>query len=332
LRPETAAIAVPFVLFAPRSKRFACALPIAVLAGGWLAFRLAYYGEWLPMTWFVKRLPLAADLAYGTRYLAQSTLDTGLGLLLVVCVVARVRRIALLDRSSTAALVGAGLTTLAVTAVGGDYMYLARFLVPIVPLAITLTGDVLERVATRWSDRPVVARSTWVGCAALIAIAAWPWARLDELRASHAFYEERWIAIGRELARRAPPEAKLATAPVGAIGFESDLSIVDLLGRTSASLRDAPPDLRITLKGHHRYDAERVIAEAPDLVVLGNGILPGGERRLVVSAWEESLFLHPRFRSEWEARTIDVAGSYPLLYFHRRGGLDLAGSVSASTR
>jgi hypothetical protein len=246
--------------------------------------------------------------------------------LLAVCFAARARGLALTGRASTAALAGALLHTGAVVFVGGDYMPLARFCVPALPLLCVLAGEVCD-VAAR--ARP---KLTWSLAVLFTATTLWPYARAGELRALHVFDEERWIAIGHELARRAPPDCRVAVAPVGAIGYYSRLEIVDTLGVTNTAIAAAEPDLSITMKGHQRYDAEWVLAREPDVVVLGNGVMPAGERRLLVSAWERTLFEHPRFRTEYEARSIEISGSYPLLYFARRGGRALAGSLSATTR
>lgn len=326
VRPETFVFLPAFAWAVPARRRLAwCALALAAPAA-WLAFRLAYYGAWLPVTWSVKKLPFATDLAYGGAYLAEATLACGIGVLLVLCVVARARQLALTERAATAALAGALLHTAAVVFVGGDYMPLARFCVPALPLVFVLAGEVCDAAARA---RPVLTWSVAVACG---VATLWPYTRAAEFRELHAFDEVRWIAIGEELARRAPADCRVAVAPVGAIGFYSGLPIVDTLGVTNAAISTAEPDLAITLKGHHRYDAEFVLRAQPDVVILGNGVMPAGERRLLVSAWERTLFQHPRFAAEYEPRSIDVAGSYPLLYFARRGGRELAGSASATTR
>lgn len=326
VRPETFVFLPAFAWAVPARRRFAWTVLALAAPAAWLAFRLAYYGAWLPATWSVKKLPLATDLAYGGAYFAEATLTCGIGVLIAVCLAARARGLALTDRASTAALAGAVLHALAVVFVGGDYMPLARFCVPALPLLLVLAGDVCDAAARA---RPV---RTWSVACAFVLATLWPYARAGELRALHAFDEERWIAIGHELARRAPAECRVAVAPVGAIGYYSQLPIVDVLGVTNGAFANVAPDLSITMKAHHRYDAEWVLAQQPDVVVLGNGVMPEGERRLLVSAWERTLFEHPRFRAEYEARSIEITGSYPLLYFARRGGHALAGSVSATTR
>jgi hypothetical protein len=196
--------------------------------------------------------------------------------------------------------------------VGGDYMFLARFLVPLVPLVLLLCADALARFEV---GHRMHVRAAWL---AILALQLWPIVRLTELRASQRFYEQRWIAIGKELAAKKHFRS-LATSPIGAIGWYSQLPIVDMLGITNGALRHVEPDLAITLKGHQRHDAHWVLEQEPEAIVLGNGISPRGERSIDINAWEKELYLDPRFQSEYEARLLPIPEQTSLLYFQRRG-------------
>ncbi|MBK7878303.1 MAG: hypothetical protein IPJ77_21820 [Planctomycetes bacterium] len=312
LRPETAGLALPWLVAVPRGRRIVAGLAFAAWSGGWLVFRVAYYGEWLPMTHYVKKLALVDDLAYGADYLARATLDTGVVLLFGVGVLARLLRRAPSGRMTTAALAGVGVSLALVAWAGGDYMPVARFVVPVLPLLLVLACDAIAELL---AHRVVLARAALL---VLVAFGAWPCLELAELQGRHRFYEERWIAIGKELGARFPADTRVATAPIGAIGFHSRLPIVDLLGLTNAAVRRAEPDLSITMKGHHRYDADWALAQEPDLVLLGNGVLLPGQRTLQVSAWERTLVQHPRFAAEYEQLVLPIPGSYDLFLFRRR--------------
>ena len=303
LRPELLVL-VPFHAFAAR--RVGAVLSACVLPLLWLAFRREHFGEWLPMTYFAKKLPLAADLRYGGAYLWQATLDTGIGVLLVLLVLARPK-----GRAARAALAGALATTAGVVWVGGDYMFLARFLVPLVPLVLLLAADVLGELE---ATRIVRVRLAWV---VLLLLQLWPLVRLRELQESQQFYEQRWIAIGKQFAEHGP-RGKLATSPIGAIGWYSKLPIVDMLGITNDGLRHVEADLSIDLKGHQRHDANWVLAQEPETIVLGNGISSRGEGKLDVNAWEKELYLDPRFQAGYEARLLPIPGQSSLVYFQRR--------------
>ncbi len=326
LRPESLVLLPVFGWCVPRGKRIASLAVALLLPGAWLAFRLAYYGEWLPMSFYVKKLPLAVDLRFGLSYLGTSTLDCGIGVLLVFAAWARLFGGVLRARSASAALAGALLVTLGVVWTGGDYMYLARFLVPILPLSLMLACDALAELC---AARPGRLRAA---CVALIALQVWPLFRLDEFVLSHAYYEQRWLAIGEQLRQSAPPGFTLATSPVGAIGWRSRVRMVDILGITNGAMRDVAPDLRVDLKGHHKSDPEWILAQEPDAIVLGNGELDQTRSSLSINGWERALYQHPRFAERYELWGIAVQGSYALPYFQRKGGKVLAGAQPLSGR
>ncbi|MBK7644045.1 MAG: hypothetical protein IPJ19_13505 [Planctomycetes bacterium] len=309
LRPELLVLLLFHALGARRvlATLVALALPLC-----WFWIRHETFGEWLPNTYYVKQLPLGAELSFGFAYLGRATLDCGIGALLLLLLVVRPQA-----RVARTALAGALAVTAGVVWVGGDYMFLARFLVPILPLVLMLCADALARFEAGARRR---VRLLWI---AILLLQLWPIARLGELRDSQRFYEQRWIAIGRALAEHAPRGWKLATSPIGAIGWYSKLEMVDMLGLTNRALRDVPPDLSIELKGHQRHDAHWVLGERPDGIILGNGISPRGEKSLDVNAWEKELYLDPRFQSDYEPRLLPIPGQLSLLYFQLRSGQPL---------
>ena len=157
-----------------------------------------------------------------------------------------------------------------------------------------------------------------------------PPGRRAEWRELHAFQEERWERVGRQLAASWPPDMTVALAPVGVIGYHSRLTIVDLLGITHAAFLDIAPDTSIPMKGHQRYDADWVLAQEPDAILLGNAVIPRDSNTLVVSAWERTLFEHEDFRSGYRLMVMPVEESYPLYYFLARGVPPPRGSQEAS--
>ena len=141
----------------------------------------------------------------------------------------------------------------------------------------------------------------------------------------HAEFEQRWKRVALELKSRVAPKTSVATSPIGALGWYSELPIVDMLGLTNDAIWRADPNLDIVEKGHHRYDAEWVLSQSPDLVVLANAWLDvnqSGEApttpTMVISAWERTLFEHRDFQSNYAPWAVDVGESYPLILYVRR--------------
>jgi len=167
LRPEGAmyaAAAAAYLLWRTRRAR-----PALVFAGVWsalviplLLFRLAYYGDLLPNTYYAKSAG-GAYWSQGWQYTRlyfgiYAVLLAGLAAIPAVWIV-RVRRsragVGASARSATEldAAVLAGvlvlLTILYVTRLGGDFMF-ARFYIPVTPLLYLVAEDVLLCLRWRW--------------------------------------------------------------------------------------------------------------------------------------------------------------------------------------
>lgn len=327
VRQECAIFAAAFVACEARGRgRRAALLPVIALAG-WTAFRLVYYGRLLPIPYHVKKLPLAADLGYGLRYLGLATLQCGIGIL----VLAGLGAAKGLPGARAAAARAAAWAVLAhalyVVAVGGDFMELSRFFVPVLPLALLLAS-----AALRERTRPGAARVALVAAGLVLP----QWTQLGwtlhgrKYRfLDHEYFEERWAALGRHFRAATAPGSSVALSPIGAFGYHSRRPIVDILGLTTDALVDVEPDLEhVGMKGHHRFDPDWVLAQRPDYVILGNGVrdLAGV---LHVNPWEASLFQHPRFQRDYVHMIAPVPDGAPLDVFQRRDASPLPGARPA---
>jgi hypothetical protein len=315
MRTEAVLFALPFVVAEVRRRRALPALLSLLPALGWLAFRLAYYGRWLPVTYHVKHLPLAHELKFGLVYLGVCTLTTGIGLLVLAALPNLLRPHSPARAPVRAASAGLVLFVGYVVWVGGDFLELARFFVPAFPVAYLAGCEGFRRV--------VGERRGVLGAALVVVLALSQWPQFFDrpgLRQRHAEFEERWERVGLELRRRSAPGTTVALAPIGAVGWFSRLPIVDMLGLTNDAVWRAPPDLAIVEKGHHRYDAEWVLAQRPDLVILANAWLEQegeGVPTMVISAWERTLWQHPVFQRDYAPWALDIGESYPLILFVR---------------
>lgn len=330
VRQEAALFAIPYFLGAGR-RRGAAWLPLAALAS-WTCFRWLYYGSLLPMTYGVKKLPVAEDLARGLDYFLLSTLVAGVGVYVLAAVLGHLRS----DRSSSwlrCATIGLVLHTLYVIWVGGDYVALARFHVPILPLAMFLA-------CAGWADE--LGRRRGLGYLAFGAALLLPQALQVKLpRASalddhcrpylallHEFDEQRWEALGRHFGEVVPEGRTVALSPIGAFGWYSDLEIVDVLGITNVSAAEREPDLAIALKGHHRSDGAWVLSQEPDYMILGNGVRDWLDR-LVVNPWEAGIVEDERFAREYLREVLPIPAGADLDLYRRRSAPPLPGSRPA---
>lgn len=135
--------------------------PIAVAQIAVTAFRLGYYGDWLPNTFYAKS---AADAYWGQGVTYVGLLFARspiLGLLLLLWLVTRLSRPLKLDPEDALAITGLVFVAYVIRS-GGDYMH-ARRLIPAVPLLLVAWTAPLSAVTGRVSRVAMV-----LACAAAV--------------------------------------------------------------------------------------------------------------------------------------------------------------------
>lgn len=216
----------------------------AAVFGPYFAWRWAYYGWPLPNTYYVK----AGSESFwgpGALYFWTWVRDHHLYLWPLLFLAARRVR----GFWPLAWLVVAGIST-HVMKVGGDFMGLHRFLVPLMPLlavwlvlGVEALLDALTALRTRRPESGAALRfAPWVAGLALAGGLGWHTATIDRwsmLPESEGgvdrigwlkMFEGQCRAIGLYLREHASPDASLATTAAGIVPFYSRLYTVDILG------------------------------------------------------------------------------------------------------
>lgn len=280
----------------------------------WLAFRVAYFGAWLPNTYHAKKLPFLEDLARGGAYFLDSFAVLYVPFGVAVALAAWLaRKPPPHARALSAALI---LSAAGAVYVGGDHMPFARLLVPGLPLvAFALMLHVARGLGG-------AVNATAVAGVVFVAALQLGQGQREEREAAFDQLERRWRAIGAVLRQRAEPGTLVATEAIGFVGYESRLPILDMLGLVDAEIARTAPHLEAEMKGHTKYDAGIVLAREPGVILLGNGLLDeSGKVPVFVS--QRALATHPRFAADYEQAVLQIPGSYPLVYWKRRGARGL---------
>ncbi len=238
----------------------------ALFTASQLAFRLAYYGEWISNSSRVKLALSAARLRSGVLYLADG-LFAFLPLILgIVAALIAARGVRGAPRRITLLVVPIALWMLYVLMIGGDLFPARRFLVPLVVLAAFIVAEALGRVLER-------RRFAGVAGITLAGIAVYGAMQLADPAAVRARIE-RWEwdgeVIGRFLARafgdRAP---RIAVDPAGSVPYWSKLPAIDMLGLSDHWIAHHPPkEFGSGRLGHELGDGRYVLSREPDLVML----------------------------------------------------------------
>ncbi len=279
-----------------------CLVPLAayaVLVAIYIAWRWSYFGYPLPNTFYAKTGGGVAQAIRGTQYAGLFALHfvfpwafaIGLG------VWARGRTQAS-DAPRGFALLCAAIVmvyTGYICAVGGDYMAMYRFFVPVLPFIYLLTGVALERAsrATAASSGTLVKVALFLGLVGT-GFHSTPiesaWVAKPELM--HGNYRgvelERWYVnrhrvIGEFFAHYGKPGESLATGAIGAVAYYSELSVQDVHGITDSHIahhgRAQGDSLGTGLPGHEKADYPYVFGKKPTFYMFSRRLrerpLPG---------------------------------------------------------
>jgi arabinofuranosyltransferase len=287
-----AALLAPRCVAASRTERvrataWLLALPLAAFAAQ-MAFRLAYYGEWLPNTAFAKITPSAASRAAGWHYAASNVVALrallvpaalGLGALFVP----RTRALAAF------ALAGAALWWAYVVNVGGDPFPKGRFVMPSLVSLTVLAACGLAWLASFGRAGTVIAWLVAVGSVGL----AYHDARaattdpLQRLSTWEGYGKATGEWLGRAFAQQRP---LVAVDAAGAVPYYSGLPCLDMLGLCDHTIARTPfPADAPFVAAHSRANGAYVVSREPDLVLFGpppHSPLPQwvGGRQMLASA------------------------------------------------
>jgi len=258
-----------------------------VLAGYaiYLAWHYSYYQTFLSNTFYVKVFLSKAVLVRGLNYVIHQHL-TFLPLFLAVPgFLSALRR----DRRPVGIpviLMWAGMVSYAVV-VGGDFMAMARFLVPGLPFTVILTGWLLADLRAKVKSRLDPFSAIAMILVGVGLFPAWnnhlvPFLVRQKYRFRYdipVYYSEydqwmsqkrnvqTWSIIGQALQSYARSSDTIVLAPIGAIGYYSGIYVHDTCGLTNREFasRKAPDQLKSP--GHDKCVAEAYfLGKKPDLL------------------------------------------------------------------
>jgi arabinofuranosyltransferase len=249
------------------------ALGAALLGyGGLLSLRRVYYGDWLPNPFYAKPQDWLGQTTFpwgGLGYIHQFLWSSHgyLFLLAAAALVARGRGRRLLF---PAGIVGCGL--LFALYANTDWMRLYRFLVPYLGLVLALGVGALFALgdSRRWR----FGASAVAALGAILLLGIEQQRQVEFLRGRDGYPQRVMLThtlseLGRKLRAEFPlaGATSLATKRIGAVGYYSGMTIVDLYGLTDARLaRIYHSDLS---KGDRALEvAQEVVARKPDLILL----------------------------------------------------------------
>jgi arabinofuranosyltransferase len=319
VRPDAVLFGIPaFVVVCLEKKRrllraVLFLVPGALMVVGQLLFRLSYYGDWLPNTFYAKVGINLHVVGRGLEYLlgflkAQALLFAGAALFPWKRLGVKVLPF----------LTGCALYWVYLVAIGGDWMSLRLFhpTVPILVLVgaggyLRLWGWLGEKKWMRAVRYPLTAAAL-AGFLYLSHLEADPSMAFSPLR----FGVQQRYLTARWLAENTDPSDRVALTSAGIIPYFTDLCTIDMLGLSDPHIaREGVSIAGFGFPGHERFDNDYVLAHEPEWFVLN--VSPGE----ILTGAQPSLFHEMDLlrRGEFWAEYHLVLPSHPTLsILHRR--------------
>ncbi len=246
------------------------ALPLATTLAG-LAARRAYFGDWLPNTFYAKAAGNTwLNLSNGLAYTARAALVHS-PVLVLVLILSWLHLRSRTEKQQTSLLpffLFVPGWIIYVAGVGGDHFRLHRFWLPIIPclayLAVVL--------AARWCrSRQLPLRLMVVTAVALLASFAVATVREGPAGLSEVRGAQRWYELGVWLRTHLPPKTVVGSIPIGGIGYGSGLPILDLVGLTNREIGVDGNVAPEAAAGHRRYNSDHVLRQKPGCIFINFG-------------------------------------------------------------
>jgi hypothetical protein len=268
-------------------------------------FRLVYFGDWLPNTYYLKLtgVPVDVRVVRGALvfwgFLRPILLPAGA---VLVCAGLLSRRNPLYRLPLAAILIQFGYSV----SVGGDAWESAvvganRFIAPVMPLLFVLLTGVLNEIIDRWPALGRLAGLRVAGVVAVVLVAAcwfdrfWLDPRSSEMRRAVFLVDVPWSAQEnrvnlqhvRALQEAVADEALVASVWAGVPSYFSSFRMIDILGYNDRQIARMPAALQLTratasafTPGHNKWDWEYVLAKRPDAILRGWALNKEARQRL----------------------------------------------------
>jgi hypothetical protein len=273
---------------------FTLALLPAVAVVGQLAFRLAYYGEWVPNTALVKIAFSAHRVAQGVHYVREGMIYYApLLAFVVVCLVLAVFN-RLPRRRLLFLAVPVVLWCLYLVGVGGDIFQARRHMLPAIAILALMAADVLAAGLPTLSQR--ARRVGMAGAMAMIVLQVGFQRRDPEnYNALNTLWTWEGMSIGTALGQGfGSARPLIAVSAAGCLPYWSKLPSLDVLGLNDHYLpRHPPKGFGRGYIGHEMGDGRYVLGRQPDLVFFGG---PRSNVKPIFFA-DQDLYAQPGFRA-----------------------------------
>lgn len=286
----------------------------------YLVWKQLYFGSIVPNTFYAKTGPFHLMIKNGGAYLVKFLFSYGY--LLVIGLLLNRRR---LKHFEFVILPVSFILVhwLCVFLLGGDWMPHFRFFLPTMPLImLILSSGVSELGAGTPAEENGRAGSNPVPVVVilLVFLVMIPGGvRYDDFVAERTAVRA-FAGLGRHLHRILPPSTRIGCGSTGAIGYYTDMPIIDILGLTEAPIA-RNGRIVASQPGHMKTDGAYILDQKPDLLLLGNIQIHRGMRgreKMRHKVQESEIVMQPGFVQKYEFVNIPLEGNFYLSCYKRK--------------
>ena len=264
----------------PRKHELAWAGLFVGLFTPYFLWRWHYYGWPFPNTFYVKSSGAAGTWKLGAYYLRRFCEDYGVHFLLLVVLFGRAARddTRRRDLRLLAAIVCLAFAAYVVK-VGGDFMGLYRFILPVLPLGAVVLAESSRRLYAMLSPRlgawvPGIALGLvglgFVAGSAHTSHEALTFVGADngiDMPAYLKHYAEERIPVGQWLGRYGRPDDLATFGGAGVIPYYSEIPGFDVFGLVDATIAHDPRMTVSNRPGHQKWGSdEYMLSRRPTLI------------------------------------------------------------------
>lgn len=239
-----------------------------ILFGSYYIWRWAYFGEFLPNTYYAKMSYGVDALIDGAQYTVEFMRDGGGAVFMLLALVPALFRHRRPAYWMCLAVVV--FNTLFVVISGGDWMFSYRFYAHVLPVLIPMIAAGASLLVD--AGRSGMVKGKFVNVLASLAVlfaflvtgaAEWRIAQLvmPAVR-SHDYLPQNYEELGLWFRDNSPPDATVAISDVGAFAYYSGRRVLDMFGLVS------PHIARLKGRLHFKSDPEYILGSDPDYIIL----------------------------------------------------------------
>ncbi len=261
----------------------------------YLIWTYFYYGSILPNTFYAKVSFSLQGIFEGIHYLYRYLMSSPFILLLLIISIMGIKRKKEKIKFFWIIVI---IFICYLIVVGGDFMYAYRFFLPILPFIYFLLIDEIEDIFTLLKSNLNSKKTLYYAFIFLTLYNLLSLSYFNDYK--YQIQNYKMIQGGKILAeyinKKYPSNCMIAASGIGALGYYSDMKILDVLGLTNKAVAKEGINGKDIIYSHRKSNMQYILSQKPQIIVFG---MPPGEKFPVRFA-EKEIYNSPFFNKNYQ--------------------------------